>query len=104
MMEACMRSRFSTAMFACAALGGAALCAPTASAEPYVYRQTSGSWTNVEYNDGACHYYFAHNAYDQETHLNRWGDCSRIAIGPNGEAMQIVPAPVMMAPYAHWRY
>ena len=68
-------------------LGTAAFFASAATAEPYVYRETSGSWTNVEYNDGACHYYFAHNAYDGETHLNRWGDCSRIAIGPNGEAI-----------------
>ncbi|HET7850971.1 MAG TPA: hypothetical protein VFL51_18135 [Pseudolabrys sp.] len=64
---------------------------------PYFHRETNGSWTNVEYNDGTCHYYYSHNAYDQDTHVNRYGDCSAVSIGPNGTAMRIV-TPAYAAP------
>ncbi len=92
-----MRSHLALAILGGCALTGAVLYSPAAMADwrnPYFHRETNGSWTNVEYNDGVCHYSFSHNSYDQETHLNRWGDCSRLAIGPNGEAMPIPPAAV----------
>jgi hypothetical protein len=54
---------------------------------------------DVEYNDGVCHYKYAHNAWDQETHVNRWGDCSGVAIGPNGEAAPVVTEPVLVPRY-----
>jgi len=79
------------------ALGAASLSA--ASAEPYYHRYTDGSWTNAEYSDGTCHYYFSHNSYDDETHVNRYGDCSQIAIGPNGEAVPLMAVPTMAPPY-----
>jgi hypothetical protein len=79
------------------ALGAASLSA--ASAEPYYHRYTDGSWTNAEYSDGICHYYFSHNSYDDETHVNRYGDCSQIAIGPNGEAVPLMAVPAMAPPY-----
>jgi hypothetical protein len=66
----------------------------TAMANPYYHHDVDGSWTNAEYNDGICHYSFSRDASDGETHVNRWGDCSHIAIGPNGEAIRMVPAPV----------
>ena len=80
------------------------LCALTgvvsaANADPYYHRYSDGSWTNAEYNDGSCHFYYSHNAYDNETHVNRYGDCSQIAIGPNGEAVTLMAAPVAIAPY-----
>lgn len=65
---------------------------------PYVYRESYGNWTNVEYNDGTCHYWYSHNAADQHTNLNRWGDCSHVAIGPDGTARPIIAAPVYAAP------
>jgi hypothetical protein len=79
------------------------LCALTgvvsaANADPYYHRYSDGSWTNAEYNDGSCHFYYSHNAYDNETHVNRYGDCSQIAIGPNGEAVSLM-APVAITPY-----
>jgi hypothetical protein len=67
--------------------------------DPYYHRYSDGSWTNAEYNDGSCHFDYSHNAYDNETHVNRYGDCSQIAIGPNGEAVPLMAAPVAIAPY-----
>jgi hypothetical protein len=64
---------------------------------PYVYRESHGDWTNVEYNDGTCHYRYSHNAWNNSTDLHRWGDCSRVAIGPDGTAMRIA-IPVYAAP------
>ena len=81
------------------ALAGVVSYSAAVNAEPYFNRYTDGSWTNAEYSDGTCHYYYSHNAYDGETHVNRYGDCSGIAIGPNGEAVMLVPAPVALAPY-----
>src|SRR5262245_44489401 len=67
--------------------------------QPYIYRETSGSWTNVEYNDGTCHYYYSFNSYDQNMKINRYGDCSHVAIGPDGVARPVV----FMAPVAEQR-
>ena len=64
---------------------------------PYVYRESHGDWTNVEYNDGICHYKYSYNAADEQTNLNRWGDCSHVAIGPDGTAIPIVTAPPVYA-------
>lgn len=86
-----MRTSLKTAVGICALVGAISLPL-AASADPYYHRYTNGSWTNAEYNDGSCHFYFSHNAYDNETHVNRYGDCSGIALGPNGEA---IPIPVM---------
>jgi hypothetical protein len=97
-MEALMRPSLKLAVAICA-LAGAVSYTAAASAEPYYNLYTDGSWTKAEYNDGACHYYYSHNGYDGETHVNRYGDCSHIAIGPNGEAVTLVPAPLAYAPY-----
>ena len=78
------------------ALAGAVSYSAAASAEPYYNRYTDGSWTNAEYNDGSCHFYYAHNSYDNETRVNRYGDCSHVAIGPNGEVV-----PLALGPYAY---
>ena len=67
--------------------------------QPYIYRETSGSWTNVEYNDGTCHYYYSFNSDDQNMKINRYGDCSHVAIGPDGVARPVV----FMAPVAEQR-
>ena len=48
----------------------------------YIYRETNGSWTNVEFNDGTCHYYYSFNSYDQNL------------IGPDGVARPVYMAPV----------
>ena len=94
-----MRTSFKLAMAGACALAGAVAFSAAATADPYYYRDRNGSWTNSEYHDGSCHFYYSHNAYDQQTYVNRYGDCSRVAIGPNGEAMPVVPAPVVVAPY-----
>jgi hypothetical protein len=93
-----MRPSLKLALGLCA-LAGAAALSSAASADPYYHRYTDGSWTNTEYNDGSCHYYFSHNAYDGATNVNRYGDCSRIAVGPNGEAMPLMAVPFAAAPY-----
>ena len=61
--------------------------------DPYIHRESSGTWTNVEYNDGVCRYYYAHNSYDNETKLNKYGGCSYLAIGPDGIARPVVMVP-----------
>src|SRR5262249_33397625 len=97
-MEALMRSYLALAIVGGCALTGATLYSQAAKADwysPHIYRETSGSWTHVEYDDGFCHYKSANNAWDNETQVNRWGDCARVAIGPNGEAMPIAPGPLV---------
>ena len=77
-------------------LAGVISAASPATADwhsPYIYRETSGSWTNVQYDDGVCHYYYSHNTYDNYTSLNKSGDCSRVAIDPDGIAHPILMAP-----------
>jgi hypothetical protein len=93
-----MRSKFILPIAGFCALAGA-MCSTAASADPYFHREQSGSWTNVEYNDGSCHYYFSRNGYDNNTTMNKYGDCSHLAIGPDGSAMPIVAVPgVVVAP------
>ncbi|HEX5212920.1 MAG TPA: hypothetical protein VFW22_14440 [Pseudolabrys sp.] len=92
-----MRISLKTTIGICAL--GALSLASAANAAPFYHRYTDGSWTNAEYNDGICHYSYSHNAYDGETHVNRYGDCSQIAIGPNGEAMRMNAMPVAPPPY-----
>jgi hypothetical protein len=92
-----MRAKLTLTVVGCA-LAGAISASTVAMADwhsPYIYRETSGSWTNVTYDDGICRYYYSHNAYDGQTNLNKYGDCSRIAIGPNGLAQ---PIPMYGAP------
>jgi hypothetical protein len=93
-----MRLNFTPALLGCT-LAGAISAASPAMADwhsPYIYRETNGSWTNVQYDDGICHYYYSHNTYDNYTNLNKSGDCSRVAIDPDGVAHPILMAP---APY-----
>ena len=78
-------------------LAGAMLVS-VAAADPYFRRVQNGSWTNVEYNDGVCRYYYSHNSYDQNMKLNRYGDCSRVAIGPDGNPAPVIPGPVIVRP------
>ena len=92
-----MRTSLKFAFGICALAGAVSYSAMASAA--YYNRYSDGSWTNAEYNDGSCHYYYSHNGYDGETHVNRYGDCSHIAIGPNGEAVPLVPAPLAYSPY-----
>ncbi|WP_162827101.1 hypothetical protein [Pseudolabrys taiwanensis] len=95
-----MQAKRTTRLMACVLVNGAALYASTASADwhsPYFNRETHDSWTNAEYNDGVCHYRYSRDADDGETHVNRWGDCSHVAIAPDGSAVPIV-APVYAVP------
>jgi hypothetical protein len=91
-MEAYMRSRLVLSLAGFCALAGA-VYSSAALADPYFYRGSSGNWTNVEYNDGACRYYYSHNAYDGTTNLNKYGDCSQVSIGPDGVAIPIIAIP-----------
>jgi hypothetical protein len=81
------------------ALAGALSLSAAANADPYYHRYNDGSWTNAEFNDGSCHFYYSHNSYDNQTNVNRYGDCSQIAVGPNGEAVQLNAMPMVPPPY-----
>jgi hypothetical protein len=96
-MEALMRTSLKFMTGICA-LACAISYAAAANANPYYNHYTDGSWTNTEYNDGNCHIYYSHNAYDGETHINRNGNCANVAIGPNGEAMPLAPGSVVHYP------
>jgi hypothetical protein len=93
-----MRLNLKVSVAGCALASVIASSVPAAADwhNPYFYRETNGSWTNVTYDDGICRYYYSHNSYDNQTKLNKYGDCSRIAIGPDGMARPVVFAP---APY-----
>jgi opacity protein-like surface antigen len=94
-MEAIMRKCFA---LSAGCLLTTALISAAAAADwrqPYIYREMSGSWTNVEYDDGNCHYYYSFNSYDQNMKINRYGDCSHVAIGPDGVARPVFMAPVV---------
>jgi opacity protein-like surface antigen len=95
--EAAMRLNLKLSVLGCALAGVIVSSLPAAADwnKPYIYRESNGSWTNVRYDDGVCKYYYSHNSYDNNTHLNKYGDCSRVAIGPDGIARPIymVPAP-----------
>ncbi|HKA75977.1 MAG TPA: hypothetical protein VKD19_02600 [Pseudolabrys sp.] len=93
-----MRLKFTISMFGCALAGAITSAAPAAADwhNPYFYRETSGSWTNAQYDDGVCRYYYSHNTYDNQTKLNKYGDCSRVAIGADGVArpiVEVIPVP-----------
>jgi hypothetical protein len=84
-----------------AAIGACALAvafATAANADPYYHRNTGGGWTNTEYNDGSCHIYYSHNAYDGETHVNRRGNCANVTLGAYGEVIPIAPPTVFAYP------
>ncbi len=87
-----MRTRFTLALAICAlAFGWSA----AANAE-YFNRYTSGSWTNAQYNDGVCQYYYSLNTQTGEQHINRYGNCSQVGIGPDGRPVAVIPAPQVM--------
>lgn len=90
-----MRRNFTLSTLGCALASAILISSATADdlQHPYIYRGTNGSWTNVEYNDGVCHYYYSYNSYDQNMKLNKYGDCSHVQIGPDGTAIRIVEAP-----------
>jgi hypothetical protein len=86
-MEVLMRTRSALAIGICAlALGWSA----AANAE-YFNRYTDGSWTNAQYSDGTCTYYYSLNSQTGETHVNRYGNCSQVAIAPDGRPMPVMP-------------
>jgi hypothetical protein len=91
-MEAIMRRYFVLSLGS--ALAGAMLVS-AAAADPYFRREQYGSWTNVEYNDGVCQYYYSYNSYDQTMKLNRYGDCTHIAITPDGNPTPVYAGPVV---------
>ena len=89
-----MRRNFTLAVGICAlALGWSA-----AANADYFNRYTNGSWTNAEFNNGACQYYYSFNAQSGETHVNRYGNCSQVAIGPDGRPVPVVPTARVVVP------
>ena len=90
-----MHTRFALAIGICAlALGWSA----AANAE-YFNRYTSGSWINTQYNDGSCTYYYSFNTQTGEQHVNRYGNCSRVAIGPDVSPIPLVPNAQLIPQY-----
>ena len=89
-----MRTRITLALGICAlAVGWSA----SANAE-YFNRYQSGDWTNAEYDGGGCHYFFSVNRQSGESHVNRYGNCSRIVIGPGGQPMPAMPMAQVVEP------
>ena len=90
-----MRLNLKLSMLGCALAGVIASSLPAAADwhKPYIYREFNGSWTNVRYDDGIRYYYFSHNTYDNKTNLNKSGDCSHVAIGPDGVARPVYLTP-----------
>ncbi|HXZ47131.1 MAG TPA: hypothetical protein VEH02_10435 [Pseudolabrys sp.] len=90
-----MRLNFTAAVLGCALAGtlSASLSAWAEWHSPNFSRQTDGTWTNIHYDDGVCNYYYSHNSYDNQTNLNKYGDCSRVAIGPDGTPMPVTVVP-----------
>jgi hypothetical protein len=93
-MQVFMRTRFTLAIGICAL---ACSWSAAASAE-YFNRYTFGNWTNAQYNDGVCQYYYSFNAQSGETHVNRYGNCSQVAIGPDGRPIPVVPTAQLVLP------
>jgi len=94
-VEAIMRRYFALSVGSALA---AVMLVSAAAADTYFRRNNNGSWTNVEYNDGVCKYYYSYNSYDQDLKINRYGDCSRVAIGPDGNPAPVIPGPVVVRP------
>jgi hypothetical protein len=92
-VEAIMRRYFALSVGS--VLAGVMLVS-AAAADTYFRRDHNGTWTNVEYNDGVCKYYYSHNSYDQDLKINRYGDCSRVAIGPDGNPAPVITGPVIV--------
>ena len=61
-----MRLNFTLPLLGCTLAGVISPASPAMADwhSPYIYRETSGTWTNVHYDDGVCHYYYSHNTYD----------------------------------------
>ena len=89
-----MRTRFMLAI----GISGLAVAWSVAANAEYFNRYTDGSWTNAAYNDGACQYYYSFNSQTGETHVNRYGNCSHIAIGPDGRPIPVVPTAQLTPP------
>jgi hypothetical protein len=94
-MEAIMRRYFVLSLGS--VLAGAMLVS-AAAADSYFRRWQNGSWTNVEYKDGVCYYFYSYNSYDQNMRINRNGDCSHVAIGPDGNPTPVFAGPVVVRP------
>ena len=89
-----MRTRITLALGICALAAG---WSAAANAE-YFNRYQSGDWTNAEYDGGGCHYFFSVNRQSGESHVNRYGNCSRIVIGPGGQPMPAMPMAQVVEP------
>ena len=88
-----MRLNLKLSGFALASVIASSLPAAADWHKPYIYRESNGSWINVRYDDGVCNYYFSHNSYDNKTNLSKSGDCSHVAIGPDGVARPVYLTP-----------
>jgi hypothetical protein len=103
-----MHSHLKLAVAGGCALAGVMLYAPVATAEwhaPRIYQESHDGWTNVSYDDGVCSYKFTRSAYDRQTHVDRWGDCSHIVIGADGTAIPVeAMAPAIYVPAPGYRY
>jgi hypothetical protein len=86
-MEVSMRLRSTLAI----GIGVLAVSWSLAANAEYFDRYNDGAWTNAQYNDGVCQYYYSFNAQTGENHVNRYGNCSQIAIGPDGRPLPVVP-------------
>ncbi len=89
-----MPTRLTLAISICALACG---WSAAANAE-YFNQYTFGGWTNTQYDDGVCRYYLSFNTQTGETHLNRYGNCSQVMIGPDGRPMRVAPTARLVRP------
>jgi hypothetical protein len=105
-MEVLMRSYLTLAILPGCAIAAAVLYSPAALADwhtPDIYRESHDEWTNVHYDDGICEYRYSYNAEDRNLDFERWGDCSHVVVGPNGEPMPAAAVRVYSAPRVYRR-
>jgi hypothetical protein len=93
-----MRRFLALAILPGCATAGAMLYSSAAMADPYMYRDIHDEWTNLRYDDGVCRYRYTHNAENGNTNVERWGDCSHVVIGPNGEPARVAVVPAYPVP------
>src|SRR5262245_59587927 len=92
-VEAIMRRYFALSVGS--VLAGVMLVS-AAAADTYFRRDPNGPWPNVECTVVVCKYDDSPNSYDQDLKISRYGDCSRVAIGPDGNPAPVVTGPVIV--------
>jgi hypothetical protein len=79
-------------------IGALAVGFSAAANAEYFNRYTDGNWTNAHYDGGGCQYFYSVNNATGESHVNRYGNCSHVAIGADGRPLPVVPMAQVVRP------